>query len=86
MKIVCIFVHMEIDYLLSVYPCGTRVILLATEYVGFITKIIIEETSVKYLVSYSEAGQHREFYFSPFELAPYEGTQDKKHIGFIKNN
>lgn len=77
---------MEIDYLLSVYPCGTKVILLATEYVGFITKIIIEETSVKYLVSYSESGQHREFYFSPFELVPYYETQEKKHIGFIKNN
>ena len=77
---------MEIDYLLSVYPCGTKVILRATEYVGFITKIIIEETSVKYLVSYSEAGQHREFYFSSFELVPYYETQEKKHIGFIKNN
>jgi len=77
---------MEIDYLLSVYPCGTKVRLLATEYVGFITKIIIEETSVKYLVSYSEAEQHREFYFSPFEFVPYYENQEKKNIGFVKNN
>lgn len=76
---------MEIDYLVSVYPCGTKVILRATEYVGFITKIIIEDCSVKHLVSYSEAGQHREFYFSGFEFVPCDNDQQKKQIGFIKN-
>jgi len=68
---------------LKVYPCGTRVSLLDSDYHGVITGISIRDKRATYSVSYFEQGAYKENTFCEYELA-VDAEAKKEAIGFIR--